>query len=203
MGCLGRFRPRQRHRDAERPRGGEGGRRCALRALRHRGGPDRRRAAAQRRRDRTASARSPAPYAATKARAEQAVRAANGDGFETVVVRPRFVWGAGDTTLLPAMVEMVKSGRFAWIGGGRQLTESRTSTTLSKDCCSARKKAVAARPTSSPTANLSSSASSSRRCCRRRESTRRAARSRRGWPVLSRPPVRVSGVPRGCRVSRR
>ncbi|HEX9175424.1 NAD-dependent epimerase/dehydratase family protein [Mycobacterium sp.] len=66
---------------------------------------------------------SPAPYAATKARAEQEVRAANRDGFETVVVRPRFVWGAGDTTLLPSMVEMVKSGRFAWIGGGKQLTD--------------------------------------------------------------------------------
>lgn len=39
-----------------------------------------------------------------------------------MVVRPRFVWGTGDTTLLPALVEMVKSGRFRWIGGGRQLT---------------------------------------------------------------------------------
>jgi nucleoside-diphosphate-sugar epimerase len=65
---------------------------------------------------------SKAPYAATKAQAEQAVRAAGGDGFETVVVRPRFVWGAGDTTLLPALTEMVESGRFAWIGGGRQRT---------------------------------------------------------------------------------
>jgi nucleoside-diphosphate-sugar epimerase len=66
---------------------------------------------------------SPAPYPSTKARAEQAVRDANRDGFETVVVRPRFVWGAGDTTLLPSMVEMVRSGRFAWIGGGKQLTD--------------------------------------------------------------------------------
>jgi nucleoside-diphosphate-sugar epimerase len=66
---------------------------------------------------------SPAPYPSTKARAEQAVRAATGDGFETVVVRPRFVWGAGDTTLLPAMVDMVKAGKFAWIGGGKQLTD--------------------------------------------------------------------------------
>jgi nucleoside-diphosphate-sugar epimerase len=64
-----------------------------------------------------------APYASTKARAEQAVRDANGEGFATVVVRPRFVWGAGDTTLLPAMVDMVRSGKFAWIGGGRQLTD--------------------------------------------------------------------------------
>jgi nucleoside-diphosphate-sugar epimerase len=68
---------------------------------------------------------SPVLYSSTKARAEQAVLEANRDGFETVVVRPRFVWGAGDTTLLPVMVELVRSGRFAWIGGGRH----RTSTT--------------------------------------------------------------------------
>ena len=67
---------------------------------------------------------SPALYSATKARAEQAVLAANRDGFETVVVRPRFVWGAGDTTLLPVILEMVRSGRFAWIGGGRHLTST-------------------------------------------------------------------------------
>ncbi len=32
------------------------------------------------------------------------------------------MWGAGDTTLLPAMVEMVRKGRFAWVGGGRHRT---------------------------------------------------------------------------------
>ena len=64
-------------------------------------------------------------YSSTKARAEQLVLDASREGFETVVVRPRFVWGRGDTTLLPAMVELVRSGRFAWIGGGRH----RTSTT--------------------------------------------------------------------------
>jgi nucleoside-diphosphate-sugar epimerase len=42
-----------------------------------------------------------------------------------VVVRPRFVWGSGDTTVLPTLVEMVERGRFAWVGGGRH----RTSTT--------------------------------------------------------------------------
>ena len=65
---------------------------------------------------------SPALYSSSKARAEELVRAANGDGLETVVVRPRFVWGNGDTTLLPALVDMVKSGRFRWVGGGRHLT---------------------------------------------------------------------------------
>ncbi|HZN90711.1 MAG TPA: NAD-dependent epimerase/dehydratase family protein [Thermoleophilaceae bacterium] len=67
---------------------------------------------------------SPALYSSSKAKAEQVVRAANGDGLETVVVRPRFVWGRGDTTLLPAITELVRARRFRWIGGGRQLTDT-------------------------------------------------------------------------------
>ena len=63
---------------------------------------------------------SPVLYSSSKAKAEQLVRDA--EGIETVVVRPRFVWGRGDTTLLPQMVEMVRAGRFRWVGGGRQLT---------------------------------------------------------------------------------
>jgi nucleoside-diphosphate-sugar epimerase len=69
---------------------------------------------------------SPSLYPSTKALAEQAVRQANRPGtFETVVVRPRFVWGPGDTTVLPSLVAAVQSGQFRWIGGGRH----RTSTT--------------------------------------------------------------------------
>src|SRR3954454_7143558 len=49
---------------------------------------------------------SPAPYPWSKAKAEQIVRDANAPGFETVVVRPRFVWGRGDTVLLPRMAQM-------------------------------------------------------------------------------------------------
>ena len=64
------------------------------------------------------------PYSATKARAEQEVLAASREGFETVVVRPRFVWGRGDTSLLPQIVGLVRSGRFAWVGGGRHLTST-------------------------------------------------------------------------------
>jgi nucleoside-diphosphate-sugar epimerase len=66
---------------------------------------------------------SKALYSATKAQAEQVVVAANGEGFETVVLRPRLVWGVGDTTILPPLVEAVRSGRFAWIGGGTHLTD--------------------------------------------------------------------------------
>jgi nucleoside-diphosphate-sugar epimerase len=67
---------------------------------------------------------SPAPYPWSKAKAEQAVRDANGDGLETVVVRPRFVWGRGDTTLVPRIVQMTKRGQFAWIGGGGHRTST-------------------------------------------------------------------------------
>ena len=66
--------------------------------------------------------RSPAPYSASKARAEVEVLTGAGRGLEAVVVRPRFVWGPGDTTLLPSIAEQVRAGRFAWVGGGRQLT---------------------------------------------------------------------------------
>ena len=50
---------------------------------------------------------------------------ADREGFAAVSVRPRLVWGAGDTTLLPGILAAVESGRFAWIGGGGH----RTSTT--------------------------------------------------------------------------
>ena len=66
---------------------------------------------------------SPALYSRTKALAEIEVLTAP-PGIETVSVRPRFVWGRGDTTLLPSMAAMVRDGRFAWVGGGRHLTET-------------------------------------------------------------------------------
>jgi nucleoside-diphosphate-sugar epimerase len=65
---------------------------------------------------------SKAYYCASKAMAEQVVRDANGNGLETVAVRPRFVWGPGDTTLLPQIAGLVEQGKFAWIGGGTQRT---------------------------------------------------------------------------------
>jgi nucleoside-diphosphate-sugar epimerase len=63
---------------------------------------------------------SPALYSRSKAKAEQVARAAG-----AVVVRPRLVWGPGDTSILPLIVAAVRAGRFAWIGGGTH----RTSTT--------------------------------------------------------------------------
>jgi nucleoside-diphosphate-sugar epimerase len=63
-------------------------------------------------------------YPYSKGLAEDRVIAANGDGLTTVVVRPRFVWGKGDTSLLPAFVEAIKEGRFRWMGDGRHLTST-------------------------------------------------------------------------------
>lgn len=69
---------------------------------------------------------SPFPYSRTKAFAEKAVREANdrSGGFTTIVVRPRFVWGPGDETLLPVIKKMSEKGQFAWIDGGRHKTSS-------------------------------------------------------------------------------
>ena len=72
--------------------------------------------------ERTPLARRPVGwYARSKRDAERAVLAANGDGLETVVVRPVFVWGPGDTGWLPGLREAVRTGRFRWIDGGRRL----------------------------------------------------------------------------------
>jgi nucleoside-diphosphate-sugar epimerase len=38
------------------------------------------------------------------------------------VIRPRFVWGPGDTSVLPSILETIRSGAFRWIGGGRHRT---------------------------------------------------------------------------------
>jgi nucleoside-diphosphate-sugar epimerase len=64
------------------------------------------------------------PYPISKGLAEDAVLAANSPELATVIVRPRFIWGAGDTNLLPKIVEAVKRGRFAWVGGGRYPTST-------------------------------------------------------------------------------
>lgn len=75
-------------------------------------------------------ARPAGPYPISKGLAERAVIAANrlggseAPGLETVVVRPRFIWGQGDTSVLPELVEAVRRKKFGWIGGGRYLTST-------------------------------------------------------------------------------
>lgn len=67
---------------------------------------------------------SPYPYASTKAQAEILVRQANTPSFETIILRPRFIWGPGDTTLAPTIEAMARADKFAWVNGGRALTST-------------------------------------------------------------------------------
>jgi nucleoside-diphosphate-sugar epimerase len=63
-------------------------------------------------------------YARTKALAEQLVLAADSREMATVAVRPRLVWGPGDTTILPQILQAVEGGRWAWVSGGHYLTST-------------------------------------------------------------------------------
>ncbi|HKG93538.1 MAG TPA: NAD-dependent epimerase/dehydratase family protein [Gemmatimonadaceae bacterium] len=63
-------------------------------------------------------------YSRTKAQAEERVLELNSPELATVVVRPRFVWGKGDTSVLPQLVDAVRRGQFKWIDGGRYQTST-------------------------------------------------------------------------------
>lgn len=65
-----------------------------------------------------------AGYPATKQVSEAHVKAANGNGLETVIVRPRYIWGRNDTANLVKFVEGHHSGRLAWVDQGRYLTST-------------------------------------------------------------------------------
>ncbi len=56
--------------------------------------------------------------------AEKITLEANSPKLTTVAVRPRFIWGPGDTTVLPAIIEAVEKNRFAWVDGGRYATST-------------------------------------------------------------------------------
>lgn len=63
-------------------------------------------------------------YPETKALSEQVVTAGSDAHLAAMVVRPRFIWGKGDTSLLPKLVDGARSGRLRWIGGGRYPTST-------------------------------------------------------------------------------
>jgi nucleoside-diphosphate-sugar epimerase len=63
-------------------------------------------------------------YARTKAVAEQLVLAADGHELRTVSVRPRLIWGPGDTTFAPAVLDAMRGGRWAWVSNGDYLTST-------------------------------------------------------------------------------
>jgi nucleoside-diphosphate-sugar epimerase len=67
---------------------------------------------------------SPYPYSWTKAQAEVLVNQANTPEFQTIILRPRFIWGPGDTTLLPLIKHMAKTGGWMWVNHGRAQTST-------------------------------------------------------------------------------
>ncbi len=69
-------------------------------------------------------ARHAGEYPRTKALAEQIVLAADSHELGTIVVRPRLIWGPGDTTVLPGILDAVREGKWAWVAGGDYLTST-------------------------------------------------------------------------------
>lgn len=57
-------------------------------------------------------------YAATKYLAEQKVFGAAEFGLEVIALRPRFVTGAGDTSIFPRLLNMQRKKRLAIVGNG-------------------------------------------------------------------------------------
>ena len=56
-------------------------------------------------------------YSETKAEAERRVLAAASGGLRTVALRPHLIWGPGDTSVLPRVVESARKGQLRRIDG--------------------------------------------------------------------------------------
>ena len=62
-------------------------------------------------------------YARTKLQAEVAVDKAFEQGLPVITIRPRAIFGPGDTTILPRLIARLKTGRLPIIGDGRNLID--------------------------------------------------------------------------------
>jgi nucleoside-diphosphate-sugar epimerase len=65
-----------------------------------------------------------AAYAESKAEAERTVLAANDENLATVALRPRLIWGPGDTQLFPRIVERARAGTLRFVGDGSNLIDT-------------------------------------------------------------------------------
>lgn len=72
-------------------------------------------------------------YPLTKAEAEKLVLAANSSELKTIALRPKLIFGPGDTNLIPHVVAKAKSGKLKRIGDGLNLTD----LTFIDDCVEA------------------------------------------------------------------
>ncbi len=68
-------------------------------------------------------ARTPYLYSESKGEAERLVLNHQSEMVK-IVLRPRFVWGPGDTSVRRVLKQMVDEGKFMWIGGGKALTST-------------------------------------------------------------------------------
>ncbi len=59
------------------------------------------------------------PYPRSKKLAEEKVLAANGGGLMTVSLRPHLIWGKGDTSLIPRVMDRARRGKLVRVGTGR------------------------------------------------------------------------------------
>lgn len=57
-------------------------------------------------------------YAATKLEAEQRVRSAHAAGLPSLILRPRAIFGPGDTTIFPRLIRALESGLLPILGDG-------------------------------------------------------------------------------------
>lgn len=62
-------------------------------------------------------------YSVSKARAEQAVLAANSADLKTCALRPHLIWGPRDSHLIPRLIERARSGRLRRVGDGTNLVD--------------------------------------------------------------------------------
>jgi nucleoside-diphosphate-sugar epimerase len=62
-------------------------------------------------------------YARTKRLAEQRIAAASGRGLPVISIRPRAIFGPGDTTILPRLISRLKSRGLRIIGDGMTVSD--------------------------------------------------------------------------------
>jgi 2-alkyl-3-oxoalkanoate reductase len=62
-------------------------------------------------------------YSLTKKLGEDRVNAVSAQGLETVILRPKAIFGPGDQALLPRLISAAQQGRLPQIGNGRNLVD--------------------------------------------------------------------------------
>lgn len=91
------------------------------------------------------AAKPPDPYTQSKIAAEQLVRAAHAQGgLTTTVIRPGVIWGAGDITIVPRIVSLLRQRRMPYVNGGYNLLGLSHVDNLALGCALAAESAAAA-----------------------------------------------------------